>query len=121
MRLAQGDFSKVSQYGDDPIAQAQSFCEQGAKRIHVVDLDGAQSGKATNRAIIESLIKRVRVDVQLGGGIRHPDHVKGWLEAGVSRVVIGTMAVKEPETCKNSALNIQGKLSWLWMCAANMS
>ncbi|MDA0270561.1 MAG: 1-(5-phosphoribosyl)-5-[(5-phosphoribosylamino)methylideneamino]imidazole-4-carboxamide isomerase [Chloroflexi bacterium] len=96
VRLAQGDYARETVFGDDPVAMARQWAEQGATRIHVVDLDGARSGVASNAAIVQSIARGVSVPVQTGGGIRSMDTVRSMLDAGLDRVVLGTAAVKDP-------------------------
>lgn len=95
VRLRQGRFDEVTVFHDDPAAQARSWEDAGAARIHVVDLDGSTAGSPINRVTIERIVSSVRVPVQLGGGIRDRAVVDAYLEMGVSVVVLGTMAVKE--------------------------
>jgi len=97
VRLHQGDFDRETRYGDDPVAQAREFAADGAPWIHVVDLDAARSGEATNRGVIESICAAVDVPVQSGGGVRSVDAAAALADAGVARVVIGTAALERPE------------------------
>lgn len=103
VRLAEGDMARATVYGDDPAAQATLFAEAGSQYLHVVDLDGAFAGEAVNRAAVEGILKVFPGHVQLGGGIRNPIAVDGWFDLGVSRVVIGTAALKDPEFVKDMA------------------
>jgi phosphoribosylformimino-5-aminoimidazole carboxamide ribotide isomerase len=103
VRLAQGDFSKATIYNDDPADQARTFVSQGFSWIHVVDLDGSVEGAAVNGAAVASILKTAPIPVQLGGGVRTHAAVDGWLEAGVSRVILGTAAVREPAFVKKAA------------------
>jgi phosphoribosylformimino-5-aminoimidazole carboxamide ribotide isomerase len=96
VRLAQGDYSRETVFGDDPVAMALKWASQGAKRIHVVDLDGARTGIPVNAEVISDIADTVNAAVQTGGGIRDMDAVHRLLDAGVDRVVIGTAAVKDP-------------------------
>lgn len=97
VRLMQGDYDREKHYGDDPVAQAIAFADAGAPWIHVVDLDAARSGEATNREVIASICAAVTVPVQSGGGVRSIDAAAALADAGVSRVVIGTAALEHPE------------------------
>jgi len=97
VRLMQGDYDRETHYGDDPVAQAVAFAAAGAPWIHVVDLDAARSGEATNREVIARICAAVAVPVQSGGGVRSVDAAKRLADAGVSRVVIGTAALEQPE------------------------
>lgn len=100
VRLLKGDYDKVTVYGDDPFKTALEFKEQGAQYLHVVDLDGAKSGTGENHEIIKELTK-TGLKVQTGGGIRTPQAVKEYIDAGVFRVILGTAAVKDPEFLKS--------------------
>ena len=100
VRLAKGDYNAVTVYNDDPAAQAALFKEQGARWIHVVDLDGARSGVPENIDIIERIIKETGLKIEVGGGIRSLETIDRLAEAGVSRVVLGTTLVTDPEFAK---------------------
>jgi phosphoribosylformimino-5-aminoimidazole carboxamide ribotide isomerase len=103
VRLAEGDMARATVYGDDPAAQAVLFAEAGSQFLHVVDLDGSFAGRAENRAAVEAILAAFPGHVQLGGGIRTPEAVEGWFELGVSRVVMGTAALKDPQFVKDMA------------------
>ncbi|MEC7399364.1 MAG: 1-(5-phosphoribosyl)-5-[(5-phosphoribosylamino)methylideneamino] imidazole-4-carboxamide isomerase, partial [Pseudomonadota bacterium] len=90
-------------YGDDPAAQALLFAEAGAGHLHVVDLDGAFAGESRNRAAVERIVEAFPGHVQLGGGIRKPSDVEGWFALGVSRLVIGSAALKDPQFVRDMA------------------
>ena len=108
VRLAEGDMDRATVYGDDPAAQARIFAEQGSDFLHVVDLDGSFAGRAVNGAAIASIVEAFSGHVQLGGGIRDPQAVEGWFALGVSRVVIGPAALKNPQFVKDMALAYPG-------------
>ena len=97
VRLLQGELDSETVYSDDPAAMACSFEDAGAKRLHLVDLDGAFRGQGTNLDSIHSILKSISIPVQLGGGLRTADDVERMLKLGVSSVIIGTMAVKNPD------------------------
>lgn len=97
MRLMRGDFALETVYDDDPVAVAVGFAEAGAKWIHVVDLDAARTGTATHLDVIRDICASVKSRVQSGGGVRTREAAEALLAAGVSRVVIGTAAVENPE------------------------
>ena len=97
VRLLQGELDSETVYSDDPAAMACSFEDAGAKRLHLVDLDGAFRGKGKNLDSIHSILKSISIPVQLGGGLRTADDVERMLKLGVSSVIIGTMAVKNPD------------------------
>jgi phosphoribosylformimino-5-aminoimidazole carboxamide ribotide isomerase len=101
VRLFQGDFSKTTEYSDDPAAIARQFAELNTSVLHVVDLDGARSGTQQNRSIITRIASESRLAVQLGGGIRSRETLIQWFDAGVTRCVIGSLAVTEPDTVKS--------------------
>jgi len=93
VRLFQGDYARETVYGEDPVEMALHWQELGAKRLHVVDLDGARTGAQANAAAVRSIVKAVSIPVQLGGGVRDLDVVSHWLNYGVDRVFLGTVAV----------------------------
>lgn len=103
VRLAEGDMARATVYGDDPAAQAMLFAEAGSQFLHVVDLDGSFAGKAENRDAVDAIIEVFPGHIQLGGGIRDARAVEGWFNVGVSRVVMGTAALKDPEFVKDMA------------------
>jgi len=103
VRLKQGRFDDITFYGDDPVKQAQEWLKGGATFLHVVDLDGARTGNGENLEAIEKIVKAVDVPLQTGGGIRTMEDIKKRIDAGVSRVIIGTAAVKNPELVKEAA------------------
>ena len=96
VRLLRGDMAQATVYADDPAAQARAFAAAGCQWLHVVDLDGAFAGRPVNRAAIEAIVAAVDVPVQLGGGVRELATLEAWLAAGISRVVLGTAAVRDP-------------------------
>ena len=108
VRLAEGDMDRATVYGDDPAAQAVLFAEAGAEHLHVVDLDGAFAGESRNREAVESIVEAFPGHVQLGGGIRTPQDVVRWFDLGVSRIVIGTAAVRDPQFVRSMAKEFPG-------------
>jgi phosphoribosylformimino-5-aminoimidazole carboxamide ribotide isomerase len=97
VRLHKGDYAQVTVYSDDPAGQARLFQEAGAVRLHVVDLQGARSGRPEGRAVIEAILAAAPgLRVQVGGGIRTRETAEQWFSAGASRVVLGTVAIKQP-------------------------
>ncbi len=111
VRLQQGDMNKATVFNDDPGAQAAHFETQGFEALHVVDLDGAFAGEAINGAAVESILSRVKFPVQLGGGIRRMAQVEGWVKLGISRVIIGTAALRDPAFVKAAAKAFPGKVA----------
>ncbi len=108
VRLAEGDMGRATVYGDDPAAQAVLFAEAGAEFLHVVDLDGSFAGRAENRGAVEAILEAFPGHVQLGGGIRNAAAVEGWFDLGVSRIVMGTAALKDPQFVKDMAKDWPG-------------
>ncbi|MDB5446325.1 MAG: hisA [Phenylobacterium sp.] len=103
VRVIRGDLGQATVFNPDPANQARAWCDAGFHWIHVVDLNGAVQGKAINAAAVEAILETVSVPVQLGGGIRTLADVEGWIEAGVSRVILGTLAVREPQIVREAA------------------
>jgi len=96
VRLVKGDYNQVTVYSDTPVEVAKSFEAQGAKLLHVVDLDGAKDGSTANFETIRQIVSQTSLSVEVGGGIRSMETVKKYLELGVDRVIIGTAAVTDP-------------------------
>ncbi len=103
VRLQQGDMARATVFNRDPAAQALAFAQQGFEYLHVVDLDGAFAGKPMNAAAVEQILAAVQMPLQLGGGIRDRATIEAWLDKGVSRVIIGTAAVRDPALVKDAA------------------
>jgi phosphoribosylformimino-5-aminoimidazole carboxamide ribotide isomerase len=100
VRLQQGDYTRETIFGADPSALARRWVDQGARYLHLVDLDGARQGVPVNGAAIRQIIAAVNVPCQLGGGLRTEEHIREALNWGVRRVVLGTRALREPEWCQ---------------------
>ncbi len=96
VRLHKGEYDAATMYENDPVAQARSFAEAGASRVHVVDLEGARSGRPAHAHVVEAILREVSIAVQVGGGIRDSETARGWLAAGADRIVLGTIAVRDP-------------------------
>ncbi|KKB78817.1 1-(5-phosphoribosyl)-5-[(5-phosphoribosylamino)methylideneamino] imidazole-4-carboxamide isomerase [Devosia soli] len=111
VRLKLGDMNQATVFNDDPAAQAKSFEDQGFEYLHVVDLNGAFAGESVNGAAVESILKTVNFPVQLGGGIRTLDHIEAWLDKGLARVILGTVAVRDPELVKEAAKKWPGQVA----------
>lgn len=103
VRLRQGDYGAETVYDDDPVARAVAMAEDGAGWIHVVDLDGARSGRPDNAPVVAEIAAAVDVPVQAGGGVRTAATAEAWFAAGVTRVVLGTAALKDPDLVRNLA------------------
>ena len=103
VRVIRGDLDQATVFNSDPAAQARAWADAGFHWIHVVDLNGAVEGKAANAPAVEAILGAVSVPVQLGGGIRSLADIERWIEAGVSRVILGTVAVREPEVVREAA------------------
>jgi len=111
VRLRQGDFSDETVFNDDPIVAAERWVEQGAKRLHVVDLDGALNGQPTNAKIINQIVNQFpETPVQVGGGIRDDATVEAYLDVGVQFVIIGTRAVNEPHFVSDLCAQFSGHI-----------
>ncbi len=111
VRLEQGDMARATVFNLDPAAQARSFAAQGFEYLHVVDLDGAFAGKPMNAQAVEAMLGAVTMPVQLGGGIRDLNTIEAWLAKGVTRVIIGTAAVRDPELVKGAAKKFPGRVA----------
>lgn len=97
VRLLQGDYARETVFGDDPVEMARGFVAAGARRLHIVDLDGARDGKPTQAGLVARMVQAAGVPCQLGGGVRTLEAASDYLAAGVARVVIGSVAIERPE------------------------
>ncbi|MBA8877836.1 1-(5-phosphoribosyl)-5-[(5-phosphoribosylamino)methylideneamino]imidazole-4-carboxamide isomerase [Phyllobacterium myrsinacearum] len=111
VRLKLGDMDQATVYNEDPAAQAKSFEDQGFEWLHVVDLNGAFVGQSVNGAAVESILKATKNPVQLGGGIRTLGHIESWLAKGLSRVILGTIAVRNPPLVIEACKKFPGKVA----------
>jgi phosphoribosylformimino-5-aminoimidazole carboxamide ribotide isomerase len=111
VRLKLGDMARATVYNDNPAAQAKAFEDQGFKWLHVVDLNGAFEGQSVNGAAVESILKTTKNPVQLGGGIRTLAHIESWLGKGLARVILGTVAVRNPELVKQACKLFPGQVA----------
>ena len=111
VRLVQGALDRATVYAEDPAAQAEAFAAAGATHLHLVDLDGAVAGRAVNAEAVRRILARTRLMVQLGGGIRDLATIEAWLEAGVARVVLGTLAAREPATLAEACRRFPGRIA----------
>jgi phosphoribosylformimino-5-aminoimidazole carboxamide ribotide isomerase len=111
VRLKLGDMAQATVFNDDPAAQAKSFEDQGFEYLHVVDLNGAFAGESVNGAAVEAILRAVQFPVQLGGGIRSIAHIESWLARGLSRVILGTVAVRDPALVREAARKFPGQVA----------
>ncbi|MEB3321204.1 MAG: 1-(5-phosphoribosyl)-5-[(5-phosphoribosylamino)methylideneamino]imidazole-4-carboxamide isomerase [Synechococcaceae cyanobacterium] len=110
VRLHQGDYGRVTRFGDDPVAQALAWQRQGARRLHLVDLDGARRGEPVNDAAVAAIVAAVSIPVQLGGGIRSAARADELLAAGLERVILGTAALEDPDLVRELAARHPGRI-----------
>ncbi len=110
VRLFQGDYGKITEYGD-PLAFARQFAVQGATHLHIVDLDGAKAGYPVNDEMLEHIRKETNLFIEVGGGIRDENTVKRYVGFGIDRVILGTSAVKNPVFCKRMLEKYRGKIA----------
>lgn len=110
VRLLHGDFDVLTKYNPDPGDQARQFADAGCRWIHVVDLDGAVAGAAVNIEAVNAILK-TGLPVQLGGGIRSMAQIETWIDAGISRVILGTAALKDPGLVIEAARTFEGKIA----------
>lgn len=111
VRLLRGDMDKATVFEHTPADQAALFEQAGFKWLHVVDLNGAFAGKPVNAFAVKSILARIRMPIQLGGGIRTIDQVDAWLSMGISRVILGTVALRNPELVKDACRLFPGKIA----------
>ncbi len=111
VRLKLGDMDQVTVFADDPAAQARTFQEQGFEYLHIVDLNGAFAGTSVNGEAVEAILKAVSIPVQLGGGIRDLDAIADWLDKGIARVILGTLAVRNPELVRQACREFPGRVA----------
>lgn len=111
VRLYKGDMNQDTVYNDDPAAQALDWARAGFSWIHVVDLDGAVGGMPSNHAAVLAILNATDVPVQLGGGIRNMTQIEKWLSEGLSRVILGTAAVRDPELVKRACYEFPGQIA----------
>ena len=111
VRLKLGEMDSATVYNSDPAAQARAFEAQGFEWLHVVDLNGAFAGRSVNSAAVGAILKATKNPVQLGGGIRTIPQIEDWLDRGLARVILGTVAVREPELVKEACRLFPGKIA----------
>lgn len=111
VRLLKGDMDKVTVFNDDPAAQARAFQDAGCEWLHLVDLNGAFEGTPVNAAPVEEILKSCTIPAQLGGGIRDMATIEAWLEKGLERVILGTVAVENPDLVREAARQFEGHVA----------
>lgn len=111
VRLRLGDMDQATVYNADPAAQAKAFEDQGFEWLHVVDLNGAFAGESVNGQAVEAILEATLNPVQLGGGIRTLAHIENWLDKGLNRVILGTVAVKDPDLVKEACKKFPGRIA----------
>ncbi len=111
VRLLRGEMSQATVFNEDPAAQAQAFAASGCRWLHVVDLDGAFAGKPMNRKSVDAILAAVAIPVQLGGGIRDLRTIEAWLASGVRRVILGTIALTQPDLVKEACRRFPARIA----------
>ena len=111
VRLFKGDYDKVTVYGNDPLSVAKDFESSGAEYIHIVDLDAAKDGSVHNFDIVKSICDNTNLKVEIGGGLRSEDVINQYIEAGVYRVILGTIAIKNPDFTKEMIKKYNEKIA----------
>jgi phosphoribosylformimino-5-aminoimidazole carboxamide ribotide isomerase len=111
VRLRQGDYNRETVFGDDPAVMAQRWVDEGARFLHLVDLDGARDGALANRQAVATILARMTIPCELGGGIRDESAIQYWLDAGLSRLVVGTKALKEPDWFREMCTKFPNRLA----------
>jgi phosphoribosylformimino-5-aminoimidazole carboxamide ribotide isomerase len=111
VRLRQGDMGQATVFSVDPAAQARKFEAQGFQWLHLVDLDGAFAGKPVNALAVAQIVRAVRIPIQLGGGIRNLATIEAWLGEGITRVILGTAAVRDPALVRNACRAFPGRIA----------
>ncbi len=111
VRLLRGEMDAATVFNDDPAAQAEAFVAAGCEWLHLVDLNGAFAGTPVNAASVGEILKRCKVPAQLGGGIRDMATIEGWLSKGLQRVILGTVAVENPELVREAARAFPGQVA----------
>ncbi|HVJ41165.1 MAG TPA: 1-(5-phosphoribosyl)-5-[(5-phosphoribosylamino)methylideneamino]imidazole-4-carboxamide isomerase [Dongiaceae bacterium] len=111
VRLKQGDMDQATVFNTNPADQARQFADAGAQWLHLVDLDGAFAGQPVNAAAVEAILKQVKLPCQLGGGIRDMARIEMWLAKGIARIILGTVALKNPDLVRQAAKAFPGKIA----------
>ena len=111
VRLVRGEMDAATVFNDDPAAQARAFQDAGCQWVHLVDLNGAFAGEPVNAAAVEGILATVTVPTQLGGGIRDMATIEAWLDKGLNRVILGTVAVRDPDLVRQAARAFPGQIA----------
>jgi phosphoribosylformimino-5-aminoimidazole carboxamide ribotide isomerase len=111
VRLKLGDMAQATVFNDDPAAQARAFEAQGFEYLHIVDLNGAFAGKPVNGAAVEAILASIKMPAQLGGGIRSMSNIEAWLGKGIRRVILGTVAVRDPGFVREACRRFPGRVA----------
>lgn len=110
VRLYQGDYNQAQTFGENPVSVARQWADQGATRLHVVDLDGAKLGEPSNLGVIEAIVRAIEIPVQVGGGLRTLDNIADVLKTGVQQVILGTIAVEQPTLVTQACQEFPGQI-----------
>jgi phosphoribosylformimino-5-aminoimidazole carboxamide ribotide isomerase len=111
VRLQLGEMDRATVFNDDPAAQARSFEEQGFRYLHIVDLNGAFAGKPVNESAVDAILDAISIPAQLGGGIRDMATIEAWIDKGIARVILGTVAVRDPELVLRACSEFPGRIA----------
>ena len=111
VRLIRGDFDKITFYENSPIDQAKKYSQNGFNHIHIVDLDGALQGKQANSNIVKEIIKKIKLKIQIGGGIRTIDDINSWIKTGVDKIVMGTAAIEDIALLETACNKFKNKIA----------
>jgi phosphoribosylformimino-5-aminoimidazole carboxamide ribotide isomerase len=111
VRLVRGDMDQATVFNNSPAAQAKAFQDQGFEFLHVVDLDGAFAGTSVNGTAVDAILASVKIPAQLGGGIRTMEQIEAWLDKGLDRVILGTVAVRDPDLVKDACRSFPGQIA----------
>ena len=111
VRLKLGDMNQATVFSDDPGAQARAFQDQGFKYLHIVDLNGAFAGEPVNQDAVDSILNAIDIPAQLGGGIRDMETIEKWIDTGIERVILGTVAVRDPELVLRACVEYPGRIA----------
>ena len=111
VRLVKGDFDNKTEYENSPVDQANSYKDHGFKNLHIVDLDGALTGETINIDIVQEIVKKSNLKVEIGGGIRNFDSIKKYIDVGVDKVILGSAAIKDKKFLKEACEKFSGKIA----------